>query len=105
MCTLYAHCMSQREQFFSIVAFFFCAWHNRAMDITPAQCRAARALLDITQNELVSVSDVSLRTIIHFEAGERRPVPAVMTAILGDEFDARSFKGPANGGGPGVRLT
>jgi predicted transcriptional regulator len=75
------------------------------MDITPAQCRAGRALLDITQNELVSVSEVSLRTIIHFEAGERRPVPAVMTAIRRALEQAGVEFIPENGGGPGVRLT
>ena len=74
------------------------------MDITPAQCRAARGLVDLTQVGLAKVSEVSLRTIIHFEAGERRPVPAVMAAIrraleqAGVDFIAE------NGGGPGVRL-
>jgi transcriptional regulator with XRE-family HTH domain len=75
------------------------------MDITPAQCRAARALLDMTQIKLVSLSDVSLRTIIHFEAGERQPVPAVMTAIRGALEQAGIEFIPENGGGPGVRLT
>jgi len=74
------------------------------VDITPAQCRAARALLDMTQIELVSASDVSLRTIIHFEAGERRPVPAVMTAIRRALEQAGVEFIPENGSGPGVRL-
>jgi transcriptional regulator with XRE-family HTH domain len=51
------------------------------MDITPAQCRAARALLIMTQGRLAELSRVSKRTIVHFEAGQRRPIPASLQAI------------------------
>ena len=37
---------------------------------TPAQCRAARALLGITRDELARQSGVSKRAIAAFEAGE-----------------------------------
>jgi hypothetical protein len=60
-------------------------------DITPAQCRAARGC-----------------------AAHQAPAPALprlkqprSTAILGDEFDASSFKGPSDGrhhGGNGPAL-
>jgi transcriptional regulator with XRE-family HTH domain len=93
------------SRFFASLHFSFAPGTTTTMDITPAQCRAARALLDMTQIELVSVSEVSLRTIIHFEAGERRPVPAVMTAIRGALERAGVEFIPENGGGPGVRLT
>ncbi len=72
--------------------------------ITPAQCRAARGLLGLTQAEVAKVSGVSLRTIAHFEAGERRPISANLKAIQqmleksGVRFIAE------NGGGAGVRL-
>jgi len=74
------------------------------MNVTPAQCRAARGLLDLTQVELAAASEVSLRTIVHFEADERRPVPAVITAIRHALEGAGVEFIPENGGGPGVRL-
>ena len=51
------------------------------MDITPAQCRAARALANMTQDQLAEASRVSKRTITHFEASERQPVPATLDAL------------------------
>lgn len=36
----------------------------------PAQCRAARGLLDISTRELASESSISRRTIDRFEKGE-----------------------------------
>ncbi|HYE52698.1 MAG TPA: helix-turn-helix transcriptional regulator [Azospirillaceae bacterium] len=41
--------------------------------ITAAQCRAARALLNITQEDLSKASGVSLPTIKDFERGARNP--------------------------------
>jgi transcriptional regulator with XRE-family HTH domain len=72
------------------------------MEITPAQCRAARALVDITQDRLAELSGVSKRTIAHFEAGQRTPIPANLSMLqqalegAGVEF--------TNGGEPGVKL-
>jgi transcriptional regulator with XRE-family HTH domain len=74
------------------------------MNITPDQCRGARGLLDMTQSELASGSGVSLRTIIHFEAGERRPIPAILAAIRKALEDAGIEFIPENGGGLGVRF-
>lgn len=46
---------------------------------TPAQIRAARAMLDITQAELSRLSGVSLPRVAAFEAGQREaPFSAVM---------------------------
>ena len=53
----------------------------RGMDIAAAQCRAARALVNMTQDQLAEASRVSKRTITHFEAGERQPVPATLEAL------------------------
>lgn len=51
------------------------------MDITAAQCRAARALIRMQQVELAEKSRVSMRTISHFEGEERKPVPSTLSAI------------------------
>ena len=72
--------------------------------VTPAQCRAARALLGMTQPELAKESGLGLSTIVDFERMRRQvsdqAVEAIQTAlkrngvVLIDE----------NGGGRGVRL-
>ncbi len=59
-----------------------------AMSITPAQCRAARGLLSITQQELARASGVSLRSINNFERGERGLMNANMLAICQTLEDA-----------------
>ncbi len=64
------------------------------MDITPAQCRAARGLADLTQEQLAKLSRVSKRTITSFEAGQGSPIPSTLASIqralesAGVEFDA-----------------
>lgn len=50
------------------------------MDITPAQCRAARGLLDMSQDQLAAASRVSRRTVTNFEAGGTT-IPATANAI------------------------
>ena len=58
----------------------------------------------MNQTQLAEASNVSLRSIIHFEKSERTPRPNNMAALrsaleaAGVEFIDR------NGGGPGVRL-
>jgi transcriptional regulator with XRE-family HTH domain len=81
---------------------------NRAIStivtITPAQSRAARALLGLSQADLAAQSRVSQRTIASFETGEREPIPSILSALqsalerVGVEFIDE------NGGGAGVRL-
>jgi len=72
------------------------------MDITPAQSRAARGLLDWSQTELGARSNLSESTIRDFEKGRRIPSPNNLAAIrsaleaAGVEF--------TNGGRPGVRV-
>jgi transcriptional regulator with XRE-family HTH domain len=56
-------------------------WHHLDMDVTPAQCRAARSLLGISQDELSIRSRVSKRAIAGFEVGQSRPVPATLMAL------------------------
>ncbi|MGO8867330.1 MAG: helix-turn-helix domain-containing protein [Alphaproteobacteria bacterium] len=72
--------------------------------ITPAQTRAARALLGMSREELANASEVALRTLADFESGTRAPhrptLGAIRTALeaAGVEFISE------NNGGPGVRL-
>jgi transcriptional regulator with XRE-family HTH domain len=52
------------------------------MSISPYQCRAARGLFAMTQQELANASGVSLRTITSFEdSSDRRPIAANLAAI------------------------
>lgn len=73
-------------------------------DISPAQLRAARGLLDWSQEVLASAAGTTARSIARIEAGETAPRASTLAAICaaleaaGVEFIAE------NGGGPGVRL-
>ena len=72
--------------------------------ITPAQCRAARGLLDWTQQELADQARVAVVTVRQLEAGGVTPRRATRQVIQ------RAFELAGveliddNGGGPGVRL-
>jgi transcriptional regulator with XRE-family HTH domain len=72
--------------------------------MSPAQCRAARALLDLTQPKLAGLAGLGLSTVYDFEKGRRAVSEDARAAIraalesAGIEFIAE------NGGGPGVRL-
>jgi len=73
------------------------------MPITPAQCRAGRALVELDQAELAERANVSRNVVVDFEKGRRTPTSNNLAAIraalevAGVEFIAE------NGGGPGVR--
>jgi transcriptional regulator with XRE-family HTH domain len=49
--------------------------------ITPATCRAARALLDWSRETLAKASHVGLRTLVDFERGAREPHYATLEAL------------------------
>ncbi len=72
------------------------------MQLTAPQCRAARALLDWSRDQLAEASKVALRTIVDFEREARSPHRATLEALqraleaAGVEF--------TNGGEPGVKL-
>jgi predicted transcriptional regulator len=72
------------------------------MAITPAQCRAARGLVEMDQAVLADGAMVSRPVIIDFEKGRRVPTRNNLAAIqrvleeAGVEF--------TNGDAPGVRL-
>lgn len=72
--------------------------------MTPAQCRAARAIVGLSQDDLAKASAVAKATIAAFELGQRQPYARTLDAMrsalegAGVEFIAE------NGGGAGVRL-
>lgn len=71
--------------------------------ITPAQCRAARALLDWTQGDLAKATNLSVVTIRAFEKGSEMRDSNRTLLILAFERAGVQFI-PENGGGVGVRL-
>lgn len=54
----------------------------RLQILSPAQCRAARALLKLSQADLAEKSQVSRPTIADFEAGLRIPYAPNLAAIV-----------------------
>jgi transcriptional regulator with XRE-family HTH domain len=75
-----------------------------SIKMTRAQCRGARALMDMTQPQLADAAKLGLSTIVDFERDRRQvsddAILAMQTALArsGVEFIDE------NGGGPGVRL-
>lgn len=72
--------------------------------ITPAQSRAARALLNWSQPELATASAVSISTIRDFETGKRQPIINNLTAIRAALEAGGVIFIDQNGNGAGVRL-
>ena len=74
------------------------------MTISPAQCRMARAALELGVRDLASLAGVSAMTVTRFENGHSAGYPETLSKlraaleVAGVEFI------PANGGGAGVRL-
>jgi transcriptional regulator with XRE-family HTH domain len=71
---------------------------------TPAQCRAARALLEMTQPQLAKRASLGLSTIVDFERSRRQISDEAIESIRrtleksGIQFISE------NGGGAGARL-
>jgi DNA-binding transcriptional regulator YiaG len=76
--------------------------NDQQMSITPAQCRAARGLVDMDQAVLADGAMITRGVIVDFEKGRRVPTRNNLAAIqrvleeAGVEF--------TNGDAPGVRL-
>ena len=72
--------------------------------LTSSQCRAARALLNWSQQQLADASKAGVVTIRNFEGGKSSPINSTLEVLrralesAGVEFIAE------NGGGAGVRL-
>lgn len=90
-------------KWYSTLLAFFTGCYRPGM-ITPAQCRAARALLDWSQQQLATAAQVGVVTVRQFEGGAVHPRPATL-AVVQRAFEAAGVAFiAANGGGPGVRL-
>jgi DNA-binding transcriptional regulator YiaG len=77
---------------------------NVDQKISASQCKAARALLGITQPELADLASLGLSTVVDFERGRRQLTEtAVRSLQIALEHAGAKFI-PENGGGPGVRL-
>lgn len=75
------------------------------LTLTAEQCRAARALLDWSRNELSARSLVATSTLADFEAGKREPHIRTLLAVRRPLEDAGVvFQEASAEGGPGVRL-
>ena len=77
---------------------------NVHCEMTPAQCRAARSLLDMTQPQLAEAAALGLSTVVDFErerrlvSDEARQKLRMALTKAGVEFIDE------NGGGAGVRM-
>lgn len=70
--------------------------------ILPAQCRAARALLNWSQTVLAQKAAVAKQTLADFERGARQPYPRTLADIRAAlEAEGIEF---TNGDAPGVRM-
>ncbi len=72
--------------------------------ITGAQCRAARALAEISRENLARCADIDLATIGNFERKLARPGHEAVSKIKTCLETAGVVFIPENGGGVGVRL-
>ncbi|MGB3338704.1 MAG: helix-turn-helix transcriptional regulator [Devosia sp.] len=72
--------------------------------ISPAQCRAARGLLDWSREQLAEASSVALRTIVDFERGARSPRAGTLRSLQSGLEAAGVVFLADDGQGAGVRL-
>ncbi|TIX84254.1 MAG: helix-turn-helix transcriptional regulator [Mesorhizobium sp.] len=72
--------------------------------MTPEQCRAARGLANISQDDLAKSARVGLSTVRNFEAGRSVPVANNLAAMVQAMERLGVVFIPENGGGAGVRL-
>lgn len=72
--------------------------------ISPVQCRAARALLSWTQEQLASAAEVGVVTVRQFEGEAATPRKATLSVIAGAFERAGVVFDLDLGAGPGVRF-
>jgi transcriptional regulator with XRE-family HTH domain len=72
--------------------------------MTPAQCRAARALVDLTQPKLAEAAKLGLSTVVDFERGRRAVSDDSVRTMRAALEAAGVIFVDENGEGPGVRL-
>ena len=72
--------------------------------VTPEQCRAARGLLDWSQQDLANQAGVGIVTVRQIEAGSTEPRRSTLVVVR-QAFEHGGIEFiDENGGGPGVRL-
>ena len=74
--------------------------------MSPAQCRAARALLNWTQPHLAEAAGVSPSTLRDFESGKRAPIANNLAAIRAalEAVGITFLDGGDVAAGPGVAM-
>lgn len=74
--------------------------------MTPEQCRAARALIGMTQPDLADTAGLGLSTVVDHEKARRAVAPASIAAMRAAlEAAGVQFLDPGDSaGGPGVAL-
>lgn len=73
--------------------------------ISPMQCRAARGLLDWSQQDLADRAKIGIVTVRQLEAGTHEPRRSTLQVVR-TAFEAAGVQFiDENGGGPGVRLS
>ncbi|RYH12448.1 helix-turn-helix domain-containing protein [Tropicimonas sp. IMCC6043] len=71
----------------------------------PAQIRAARSLIGMSQTEIAQAAGVSVSTLKRAEGTIHPPASADSVAAIRAALEATGVEFiPENGGGPGVRL-
>ena len=75
---------------------------KNASPFRPEQCRAGRALLNWSQEELAKRARVAKQTLADFERGARSPYPRTLADIR-EALEAAGVEF-TNGDAPGVRL-
>jgi transcriptional regulator with XRE-family HTH domain len=72
--------------------------------ITPEQCRAARGLLGLTQEQLCEKAGITHKPLVDYEKGKTKPYPRTLKALRHALEKAGVVFVDPNGDGPGVRL-
>lgn len=72
--------------------------------MSPDQCRAGRAILNLEQSDVADRAGIARATLIDFEKGQRIPRAATVAAIRAALEAAGVVFLPENGNGPGVAL-
>jgi DNA-binding transcriptional regulator YiaG len=85
---------------------YFRRCYRFPMTMTPEQCRAARAWLDLSQDDLAAAAHVSQSTVRDFEKGRRVPVANNLAAIR-TALEARGigFVGTVDNDASGITFT
>src|SRR5687767_2947529 len=75
---------------------------QKILIMSPAQCRAARALLKITQGELADAAGLGISTVVDFEK-ERRQVSQGASSAMRSALERGGIEFIDENGGEGVR--